>query len=232
LAYLIRHAQSIANVSATDDLDTALSPLGHRQADALAARLGHSPVCAVYSSPYRRCIETARPIASTLGLPTLLRTELCEFHQLQGGGGLPQPLQPIGQVLSRFPSLAACPDSAEPMAWPSMAESLDELVARMRRFVEFLKRRWRGAEDTVIVVSHGSPIARLIEAWLTDCRAAGPSFRFVIDNAALSAVRLHDGVSSLVCLNDVSHLTALPAPESANYRADGSIKPIPPGSWW
>ena len=81
-----------------------------------------------------------------------------------------------------------------------------------------------------MLVSHGSPIARLVEAWLTD--QPGPWFRFTIDNAAVSAFRYHEGVSSLVCLNEISHLRGLPSPSRANFREDGSIKPIPPNGYW
>ena len=113
-----------------------------------------------------------------------------------------------------------------------MDEPLPEMIRRMRALAVYLKSRWQGEEDAVVVISHGSPIARLIDGWLTDPGPPGPSFRFIIDNAAVSALRFHKGVSSLVCLNDVSHLVGMPAPAMANYREDGSIKPAPPSSYW
>ena len=79
-------------------------------------------------------------------------------------------------------------------------------------------------------MSHGSPVARLIEAWLTD--RPGPWFRFTIDNGAVAALRHHDGVSTLVCLNEISHLRGLPLPDGSNFLADGGVKPSPASAYW
>ncbi|HVP13444.1 MAG TPA: hypothetical protein VMV94_19885 [Phycisphaerae bacterium] len=50
------------------------------------------------------------------------------------------------------------------------------------------KARWLAPDNVVILIGHGSPIARLIEAWLTDDQP-GASLRFTIDNAAVAALR-------------------------------------------
>lgn len=239
LAYIVRHAESLANAGQDRGLNSALSPLGRRQVEALVERFAATPITAVYSSPFRRCLETALPIGERLGLPVRLRPELSEHHHLEPGTpaldlGCQVPadmdLDDMDAIARRHPDVIACPDFRGRFDWPPADESFDGVVRRTRSFAGFLKARWTGADDTVLLMSHGSPVARLIEAWLTD--QPGPWFRFTIDNAAVAALRFHEGVSSLVCLNEISHLRGLPPPGPANFREDGSIKPPPPSSYW
>ncbi len=139
-------------------------------------------------------------------------------------------MPPVTDILKSQGVAVECPDHEGPMAWPMIDESLSDLVARVQSFCAFLKRRWTDPEDVVLIVSHGSPVARMIEAWLTNL--PGPSFRFVIDNAALTALRWYQDVSSLVCLNEASHLFGLPSTDAANYHDDATIKAVPPSSYW
>ena len=58
--WLVRHADCYQDMS--DGADPALSALGRRQAELLAKRMRELKPAAVYSSPYRRALETARAI--------------------------------------------------------------------------------------------------------------------------------------------------------------------------
>ncbi len=58
--WLVRHADCYQDM--TEDADPPLSAIGRKQADLLAERLRHLEYAAVYSSPYRRALETARAI--------------------------------------------------------------------------------------------------------------------------------------------------------------------------
>lgn len=63
--YLIRHAESIANAKGIyqgQSYDSDLSPLGIKQAEALRQRFSNIPLDAIYSSPLRRTMQTARAI--------------------------------------------------------------------------------------------------------------------------------------------------------------------------
>ncbi|MFQ5500974.1 MAG: histidine phosphatase family protein [Phycisphaerae bacterium] len=230
IAYLVRHAESLSNVKQAESLNDGLTDLGERQVEALARRLSGVAVRAIYSSPFRRALDTALPLADVCGQPVFLRPELCEHHHLSEGTEVDIELATVEEITRRDTRLMPCPDHAGSFDWVPVDESFMRLVARVQSFAGFLKKRWPADEDAVVVVSHGSPIARLIEAWLTD--EPGPSFRFIIDNAAINGVRYHEEISSLVCLNEVSHLAGLPAPASANYRGDGSIKTVPALSYW
>lgn len=67
--YLMRHAQT-ADVSKFhgSESDIGLSEWGHEQSRRVAGRFAGVPIAAVYSSAMRRAIDTAAPIAATLGL--------------------------------------------------------------------------------------------------------------------------------------------------------------------
>jgi probable phosphoglycerate mutase len=61
---LIRHADCYENLAGT--FDPPLSKLGRDQAARLAERLRRTKPAAVYSSPYRRAIETAKAISDDI----------------------------------------------------------------------------------------------------------------------------------------------------------------------
>ncbi len=56
-----------------------LNENGRNQAQKLALALAKAPIKAVYSSPMERCLETAEPLAQTLGLTTIERPGLIEI---------------------------------------------------------------------------------------------------------------------------------------------------------
>jgi len=58
--WLIRHADCYQGI--VDIADPVLSALGREQAARLARRMGRAQPAAVYSSPYRRAMETAKAI--------------------------------------------------------------------------------------------------------------------------------------------------------------------------
>ena len=58
--WLVRHGDCYEGMS--EGTNPPLSPLGHTQAARLAKRVKRAGVTAIYSSPYRRAVETARAI--------------------------------------------------------------------------------------------------------------------------------------------------------------------------
>jgi broad specificity phosphatase PhoE len=77
--YLVRHAKagSRRDWSGDDDL-RPLSPVGHRQADAIADALADLGVKRITSSPFVRCRQTLDPLAHRLRLPLELSDALAE----------------------------------------------------------------------------------------------------------------------------------------------------------
>ena len=71
---LIRHAEA----PWSPDPMRALSAAGRVAAERLAARLGKLEIEAIYSSPYRRALETVAPLARRLGLAVEEQDDLRE----------------------------------------------------------------------------------------------------------------------------------------------------------
>jgi len=226
LVYAVRHAESLTNAATSESLNPSLSPLGVRQAAALTRRLEKVKFTAIYSSPYRRCLETVAELAEAAGLPIRLRPDLSECHHSASQPAVEAALESFDDLAGRFTDACVCPDWEGPLVWPPANETTQQLAARMNKLADYLKRRLTSTEDVALLIGHGSPLARLVEAWLN--APPGPGFRFVFDNAALCVLRFADGVSSLLCLNERSHLADLPAPEIAQFTSDGLYKGFRP----
>jgi broad specificity phosphatase PhoE len=76
--YLVRHAKPASAWG--EDPDPALDSLGHIQADGAAQRLSQSLArLSVYSSPMRRCRETAAPLCQLWNSPMQLFSAVAEI---------------------------------------------------------------------------------------------------------------------------------------------------------
>jgi probable phosphoglycerate mutase len=80
---LIRHALPVRidDADGAGPADPALSERGREQAAALADWLLDERVDALWSSPMRRALETADPVAARLGLDLAVDEDLCEFDR-------------------------------------------------------------------------------------------------------------------------------------------------------
>ncbi|HEX3463407.1 MAG TPA: histidine phosphatase family protein [Candidatus Elarobacter sp.] len=78
---LARHGETTWNLAGRYQgrLESELTPLGVRQARALAAAMSAIPVGRVVSSPLRRCTETARFTAETVKVPVETDERLIEI---------------------------------------------------------------------------------------------------------------------------------------------------------
>lgn len=81
--YLIRHAESTPDFDIPES-DWPLSAAGHRQARQLGSASRGLSLDAVYTSPYRRSVETVRPIASRHGLEATVVEDLREKKLCEG----------------------------------------------------------------------------------------------------------------------------------------------------
>ena len=78
---LVRHALPV-RIDATPDggpADPGLAELGIAQAARVADALRHDKVDALYTSPSRRALETAAPLADALGMEPVLEAGIAEF---------------------------------------------------------------------------------------------------------------------------------------------------------
>ncbi|HWQ12250.1 MAG TPA: histidine phosphatase family protein [Roseiflexaceae bacterium] len=163
--YLIRHAQSEENIldlkrrTTLEDFnailrrspEVALTPLGMRQAQAVAASLAGVGIERLYTSPFVRARSTAAAIGAALGLEPVVLEELREV--------LPQirerPLQPAS--LRRF-----FVRSYVRMLWPRGLE--ETWLSSYRRARLALNHITATPAEAVAAVSHRGLIGLLLLA--------------------------------------------------------------------
>lgn len=78
ILYIVRHGKP-------DYVNNCLLPLGWEQAEKVGARLAKVGVDRIYSSPYGRAIETARPLASALGKEIMIEDWAYELEDESRG---------------------------------------------------------------------------------------------------------------------------------------------------
>ena len=82
LVLVVRHAKA-GDPRAQNDRERKLTAPGRAQAQQLPDLLAGFPVCAVRSSPFRRCMETVEPLAAARGLRVEADPALGEGRSLE-----------------------------------------------------------------------------------------------------------------------------------------------------
>ena len=195
---LLRHGQTELSTERrySGRGDVPLTDVGRQQAKAAAARLSKLDFSAVLSSPLGRTRQTAAEVASASG-------HTVEIHE-----GLIETDFGAWERLTFLEAAERDPELhhrwvGDPSVAPPDGESFDTVHARVRRTRDELVGRYAG--ETIVVVSHVTPIKSLLRIGLD----AGPSllFRLHLDLASLSIVECYpDGNASVRLVNDTSHL--------------------------
>jgi probable phosphoglycerate mutase len=176
-----------------------LSDAGQAQAEAVATRiaaLGRPPV-AVYASPLERAQETARPIASALGLR--VRTERglleCDFGSWTGGRLAVLRRKREWHAVQGQPSTFRFP------AGESFAEMQTRIVGTLDRLAE------AHAGETFVAVSHADPIKAAVAA------TAGVPLdlfqRLVVSPCSVTALVRGPESLHVLCVNSTAELSEL-----------------------
>jgi len=210
LLILVRHGETESNRErlALGREDVPLNERGRRQAAALTASLAGVPATAIYASPLRRAVETARPLAEALGLEVQVDEDLIEMAVGDLEGLSPQELSDRhGDFLREWFST-----QAGNLRMPG-GESLQDVQDRAWAAIERLRERH--PEETVVVVTHNFTIHAIL------CRALGlplASFRRLRhDLAAKAFLELRDDRVIVISLNDTCHLEAEGLVEARSY---------------
>lgn len=168
--WVVRHGQSAGNVArdeaharglplidiATRDMDTPLSALGRRQAEALghwfaqmppADRPGH-----VLCSPYVRAHDTARIVLDAAGLQPPAISLVCDERLREKEFGILDRLTSHG-IAAHHPQLAEQRRHVGKFYFrPPGGESWCDVILRLRSLLDTVTRDYRG--DRVLVVAH------------------------------------------------------------------------------
>ena len=179
-------------------MDFPLTCQGLREAQLLAEKLKEFKLHRIYSSPLRRALDTAAPIAERQGLPVITLSFLREF-----GWGVLEG-RSWNDIRSEFPSLyRALKKNFSDTPVPGR-ESYRHFRGRVLSTQRFLVKT-TPAEGTSLLVSHG----RFINAFLVIFfgLSFGNSWPFPVSPASVSIVeREQSGNRRLLLFNDTDHL--------------------------
>jgi len=195
---LLRHGQTPMSVQKryAGRSDVPLTDLGVRQAVAAAKRLAPAGLAVIVTSPLVRAARTAEEVAAVTGAP-LVTDEGFRETDFGAWEGLT-----FAEVRERWPAEMAR-WLADPAVAPPGGESLAEVSTRV---TDALHRILTGREgQTILVVSHVTPIKTLVAAALLAPQAA--LYRMHLDVGALSEIDWYaDGPAVLRSFNDTGHL--------------------------
>ena len=181
--------------------DLALDETGRRQAEAAALRLKGEQVAAIYSSPLRRALQTAEPIAKQLKLSVQPWEGLIDidFGSFQGLSS-----EEAGKKDSKLFTMWV--EKPHLVRFPK-GESLEIVRQRVLAAVDELAAKH--VDQTVILVSH-TVVCRVLM-----CAMLGLDnshfWQVRQDVNAINIFELRDGAPLVVSVNDTCHLKNLAA---------------------
>ncbi|HEY8543519.1 MAG TPA: histidine phosphatase family protein [Acidimicrobiales bacterium] len=187
---LIRHARPNRDDGSGGPADPGLSPVGRRQAEALADWLAGERIDAIYASPMRRAQETAAPLAERLGLKVTPEPDIAEYD---AGAASYIPIE----------ELKAAGD-------PRWMELPDDVPAFQARVVEAVERIVADhASGRVAMVCHGG----VVNVYLSWVLKTAQELFFLPHYTSVSRVLASgDGRRSIDSINEVGHLKVADVP--------------------
>ena len=190
---LVRHGLPLRVELETGIADPELAAEGHEQAAKMAAYLGVEDVEAVYVSPLRRALETARPLCKVLGLEAVVSEGVAEFDRNS------REYVPVEELRAsndpRWEKLLRG-------EWDGVDEDPSIFKARVVETVEDMIARHPGGR--VVVVCHGGVINQYLAHVLGIETNIGFFYPKYTSIHRVMAAR--SGQRSIVSINEASHL--------------------------
>jgi probable phosphoglycerate mutase len=202
--YLARHGatESTAEDRFSGTEDVALSAVGREQATKLGDRLAHEDLCAIYSSPLARALDTASAVATACGVKVETRDGLREISHGHWEGLARRDVE------ARFADEYSAWEEDPFTFAPSRGESGVAVLARALPVVREIVTKHAG--ERVLVVSHKATI-RLVLCSLLGFDPRGYRDRLDQAPACLNVLDFRDPVRCrLMLFNDTSHYSAQP----------------------
>lgn len=199
--YLLRHGETTYSRTGgfCGNLDPELTPEGAEMAQCFADAYRALPWTAVYASPMRRTVATAKPLCEAVRLPIQLRDGLKEIAYGEWEGRTQEDVrQRFADDYVRW--------LAEP-AWnaPTSGETAVQVAGRASLIVaEIIAEHPRG---NILIVSHKATL-RLILCSLLGIDLGRYRDRIAALAASVSVVRFGEHGPLLEVLGDRSHMSA------------------------
>lgn len=192
---LIRHAAPVRTEAVASGADPELAEIGQRQALRLAEALAREPIVDIVSSPSRRALETATPLADALGHTIRTEPGLAEYDY-----GMPDYI-PMHELK------AADPDAYRRMGEGLLPPYVDETAFRAR-VTDALDKVVANASGSqaVAVVTHGGAI----NVYLTGLLGARRPLAFAVAYTSVSRVLAsRSGMRTIESVNETAHVAEL-----------------------
>ena len=190
---LVRHGLPLRVELETGIADPELASEGHEQAAKMAAYLGVEDIEAVYVSPLRRAVETARPLCTLLGLEAVVSEGVAEFDRNS------REYVPVEELRAtndpRWEKLLRG-------EWDGVDEDPSLFKARVVATVEDMIARHPGGR--VVVVCHGGVINQYLAHVLGIETHIG--FFYPKYTSIHRVMASRSGQRSIVSINEASHL--------------------------
>lgn len=197
--FLVRHGETESNRLglALGRDDVPLNDRGLWQAERVGRALTRESITAVYSSPLRRALDTARAVAAPHGLEVRIEERLVEMDIGEADG------LTFAEVRSRYPGLLE--------AWVS-EKGPTQAMPGGERLLDVQERAWsalndlaaRHGEETAVAVTHNFVILSLLVRVLGIELAQFRRLRHSV--GAVSVLDVGPKRIMLVRLNDTCHL--------------------------
>lgn len=160
--FLIRHGESVTNLSKTPLADGGLTDLGRNQAANMAECMAEAGLTHIFSSPLMRAIETAQPLSQASGLPIEVWLDAHELWTKEGYRG-----PTTDSLTDMYPEVRFAEGTvADPLGWHCPGEETSETgYFRAKRLLERLSSQFSGNER-VAFVGHGALNRRMMLAAL------------------------------------------------------------------
>lgn len=188
--YIIRHGETLENARniCQGQLDGTLSPKGIEEAKAVGKRVAEIPFSAIYASDLGRAYHTAELILS--------------FHR--GNASLYSDKRLRERYFGSFQG-QAFPKDFSTFFPPPETETPEAITERLSDFISEISRRYRGAEEKILLISHGFTIKVL---W---CLLNGSSLTMLestteIANTSLGIVEVKDDGFIIKMWNNTDHI--------------------------
>ncbi len=232
--FIIRHGQSQNNVvdESQRTIDPLLTDLGRQQADKLAQFLGNNRdiefnagsgfgsnseaasnfgITHLYCSAMHRALQTAAPLARTLGIHPEVWIDVHEqggMYLAQEGVAKGYPGRTRREILGEFPDYVL-PETITDAGWYDAVRGYEEMhtsAGRAIKVVMELRRRAAGEfkDARVAIVTHGTFIDLMLKAFTG--QLPNRQFYYTHYNTAITRIDLRGEHMLIRYVNRVDHL--------------------------
>ncbi len=171
--WLVRHAHRLDFIqpewfeTAALPYDPPLSALGWQQSLELVPQLKNSHVQQIFTSPYLRTLQTAYPIAKSLGLSIQIEDGLREWLHGEWSPWLPKTLPIESLVDGGFPIDL----NYQSQVSPKYPETAAELTTRTIQVTDQLINQ---SQNSVLIVAHNHTLMGIVAALTSDSTTLQP----------------------------------------------------------